>query len=382
MDTKHLAINWTDGVKITQEHFHQSNAHMTDSIRELATMLLTDHNYGLIYPIEGEKDAFSYTTVVHTQERLSIKLDHCNAITQGGHHIYYDPKLYGDFQPVASIEAKNLDSNTTITFLLLLTIEPFEHVPVGRPDPENIPLHHPYVMPKITMHLVSQSQFNASFLQTHHLILGKVEWKNMCFVLDKDYIPPTSKIKYHPALSLFQKRATTVLVNLRSYCLIINRKNQNQFTNNKLSNNTFKLCLKVMDFVGEFIFQYSQIAKEQSPIFIPQSISVLGNYFSNELAMIPETEKEELLQYFYEWVDIKPSELEQVIGGIIDVQYVHTEISSMLKNMDYFMAIIERLWKKLSDLEYIGQRKDNIVVSEDKFTLRDNQQQNSWSIID
>ncbi len=134
MSKKHLAINWTDGVKITQEHFHQSNAHMTDTVRELATMLLTNHNYGLIYPIEGEKEAFSYTTEVHTQERFSIKLNYCNAITQGGHHIYYDPKLYGDFQPVASIEAKDLDSSTNIDFLLLLTINPFELVPVGEPD--------------------------------------------------------------------------------------------------------------------------------------------------------------------------------------------------------------------------------------------------------
>ncbi len=204
----------------------------------------------------------------------------------------------------------------------------------------------------------------------------------MSFVMDKEYIPPTSKIKYHPALLLFQKRAATVLVNLRNYCLIINRKNQNKFANNKLASNTFKLCLKVLDFVAEYLFQYSQTAEERPPIFISQSISVLGNYFSNELAIIPETEKEELLQYFYEWVDIKPSELEQIIGDVIEMRYTHTEIYNMLKNVDHFIAVIERLWKKLSDLEYIGQRKDNIVVSEDKRALRETQQQNSWSIID
>lgn len=382
MKKKYPAINWTDGVKITRTHFLEDHAHISDTIRDCANTSLNNYNYGLLQAKDGEGASLNIQTITQTKERLALQLTHCNAITRNGCRIEYDSELYGGNHPEAIIESKDIDVNSVLDFLIVVTVNPFELVPVGEPDPESIPLHHPYALPKVGLRIISKSQFNTSFMSMHYLIVGKVQWRNGAFVLDDDYIPPASRIKYHPELLVYQRRISSVLTNIRNNSIIINQKNRHKFSNNKLASNTFKLCIKVMDFVSEYLFKYTQMGEEASPIFMFSSISVLGNYISNELAILEEEDREKLLQYYYEWIDVKPSKFESTIGEILSLDYEHDEIRNSIEKIDYFMAVIQRLWKKLSDLEYIGQRKDNLVVSEEKLTLKDDRQERSWSIID
>lgn len=382
MEKSYFLINWTDGVKINKDHFIESDFHNADAMRDYATVQLTSYNYGLLGAHAGYNDSVSLAVDVHTQERLVMRLKYCNAITRQGLRVLFKNDMYGEEEPIATLESKDIDINSNLDFLVILTVNPFKYVPVGEPDPESIPLHHPYALPKIELHIVSKNQFNTNFLEKNYLVVGKVEWKNGAFIIDNEYLPPISKIKYHSKLLLFHKRVSDVLVRLKSYSLIINKKNRHKFQNNKLASNTFKLCLKVLDFISDNIFKYTQMGEENPPIFLVQTISVLANYISTELAVLDEEEREKLLQYYYEWIDIKPSVFESMIGDVINLDYDHREINNALGKIDFFMAILERLWKKMSDLEYIGVRKDNIVISEDKISLREERRDNSWSIID
>ncbi len=383
MKNHHFLINWTDGVKINKDHFIKSDFHHLDTARDYATTHLTDFNYGLLQAFEGQAEPISLSTDVNTHERLVLRLKYCNAITRKGCRILFKSDFYGGDEPTATIESKDIDINSNLEFLVMLIVNPFQLVPVGEPDPESIPIHHPYALPKIEMQIISKSQFNTSFLEKHFLMVGKVQWKNGAFVIDQNYLPPISKIKYHSQVLYFHKKVSDVLIKLRNYSIIINNKNRHKFQNNKLASNTFKLCAKVMDYVSEYIFKYTQLGEENSPVFLAQSLSVLGNYISTELAILQEEDREKLLQYYYEWIDIKPSVFESTIGDVINLNYSHLDISEMLNKLDYFMAILERLWKKMSDLEYIGMRKDNIVVSENRASIREDSKNNStWSIID
>lgn len=380
MNKSHFLINWTDGVKINKDHFIESDFHHLEALSDSTSARLTSYNYGLLAPHSGYNESLSLSVDVHTQERLVLRLKYCNAITRKGHRIVFKPDMYGGDEPTATIESSDIDVN--LNFLVVIAINPFNLVPAGEPDPESIPLHHPYALPKIDLHIISKSQSNTSFLEKHYLIVGKVQWRNGAFLMDGNYLPPVSKIKHHSKLLTFHKKVGDSLIKLRNYSLIINRKNRHKFENNKLAHNTFKLCLKVMDYVSDYIFKYSQMGEENAPIFLAQSISVLGNYISTELAILQEDDRENLLQYYYEWVDIKPSVFEAAIGEVINLNYNHLEINEAIDKLDFFMAILERLWKKMSDLEYIGIRKDNIVISEDKISLRPNKNNSSWSIID
>ncbi len=379
---RHLLINWTDGVKINKDHFIESDFHHADMMRDYATTHLTSYNYGLLESEGDTKEAVGLVINTNTQERFSLRLVHCNAITKKGCRILFNKQLYGDDGPTAAVSSSDVEESSNSEFYVLLTVNPFRLVPVGEPDPENIPLHHPYALPKIGLHIVPQSHFNLQFMDKHYLIVSKVLWKNGAFSVDEKYVPPVTKIKHHATLRSFHKKVCDIMIRLKNYSIIINNKNRHKFQNNKLAGNTFKLCARVMRYVSDHIFTYTQMGEENPPIFLAQSISLLGNYISTELAILQEEDREKLLQYYYEWIDIKPSVFESTIGDVINLNYDHSDITTTLNKLDYFMTVLERLWKKMSDLEYIGVRKDNIVISEDVTTQRTEKKDSSWSIID
>lgn len=377
------AINWTDGVKITQEHFLESYYNTVHSTQDYTATRLNSYNYGVIGSRAGNVKSLELETHIHTNERLVLKLQACNGITANGARIHFLPDMYGGEMPTASVDSGNIDTNSTVDFVVVVTVNPFDLVPVGEPDPEVIPLHHPYALPKISMSIVQKDQLNDKFLNSYFLIVGHVQWKNGVFNIDESFIPPVTKIMYNDELLVFYNRICQVLTELKSNSILINSKNRTKYQNNRLARNTYALCSKVLDFIGQYQFEFNQLGQEEPPVFIATKISVLANYLSNELALMEKSEKEEVLQYYYEWIDIKPSLFESTMGEVMQMKYNHLDIASMISKVDYFIAVMSRLWKKLGQLEYVGQRKENIVISEDRQESGSATQKNrSWSIID
>ncbi len=381
-NSNYYAVNWTDGVKINKDHFTESYFNSVNALRGAVETSIHSYDYGLLKPKKGTLSSLEFEVKTHTEERLVLELHSCNALTIGGCRIDFSADMYGGEVPTATIKSEDMDTNSNLQFYLVIVVNPFKLIPVGEPDPEVIPLHHPYVLPKIDFEIISKSQFNSNFLEKHFLLVGKLEWRNGSFVVDNGYTPPVSRIMYHKPLHGFYKKTAQILLRLRNYSVIINKKNKDKLQSNTLVRNTFLLSNKVMDFVSQFIYEFNQIGEEQSPIYIGQKISVLANYLFNELTIMENTEKEKLLQYYYEWIDIKPSVFEATLGDLIDIKYDHQNINDTLNKVDYFITILEKLWKRLSDLEYIGQRKDNIVISEESKVVNPVSNKNSWSIID
>lgn len=382
MKNNYYAVNWTDGVKLTKDHFIENYFNSIDTINDSVQTRMHTYDYGLLQAGKGVLSALDIKVETHTEERLVLALHSCNALTKGGCKIAFSSDMYGGDIPTAKIESKDIDTNSNLEFYVMVTVNPFELVPVGEPDPEVIPLHHPSVLPKVSLKIIPKNQFNSNFMDTYFLLASKVYWRNGSFVVDKEYTPPVSRIMYYKPLHEFYKRIAQVLVRLRNYSVIINKKNRTKQQSNTLVRNTFLLSNKVMDFVSQHTFEFNQTGEEQSPVYIAQKISILANYLSNELTIMEETEKEKLLQYYYEWIDIKPSVFETTLGNVIDMNYDHQDINNALDKIDYFMAVMDKLWKRLSDLEYIGQRKDNIVISEESMSIKTSTKSKSWSIID
>lgn len=379
---RYHAINWTDGVKITKDHFLESYYNRVASAKDYAATRLNSYNYGIIGSGDENLKSLEIETYIHTNERLVLKLQACNAITAGGARILFRPEMYGGDLPTATIESSEFDSSGTLDFVVVLTTNPFDLIPVGEPDPEVIPLHHPYALPKISLSIVPQDQLNTNFVDSYFLIVGHVQWKNGVFKIDESYIPPVTRIMYNNDLQAFYKRVCKVMVDLKTNSILINTKNRSKYQNNKLARNTFSLCSKVLDFIGQHQFELNQLGTEEPPIFIASRISILANYLSNELSLMEKSEKEGLLQYYYEWIDIKPSIFESTIGEVMEFRYDHLNILEMINKVDYFIAVMSQLWKKLGQLEYVGQRKENIVISEDRLEVKETQKKRTWSIID
>lgn len=158
----YLPVNWVNGLKLTSQHFFANQYCQTEALNREAGRSLTSYNYGLGEVLEGIGDNLDIEISGDTMSTLCVRLKSCNAITKGGLPIVYYDGLYGDEKPCATISESGLQAEDS-EYMVLISVDPYHLIPVGEPDPEEVPLHHPYVLPSIKLHIVPKNQVNKSF---------------------------------------------------------------------------------------------------------------------------------------------------------------------------------------------------------------------------
>ena len=78
---------------------------------------------------------------------------------------------------------------------------------------------------------------------------------------------------------------------------------------------------------------------------------------------------------------LRPGNFEELLARTIELIYDHQDIYASLSLVEEFLKVITALWKKLSTLEYIGQRKENIVVAEQQI-VQQVQAKRTWTLLD
>lgn len=374
----YLPINWTDGVKLTKDHFIENYFNFISEINNYNNIRLNKFNFGIINI--AKQTSLELDSKIEGDSHLIVTLKKCHIVAKNGHIIVFNSKIYGEDFPQASLNASDLDKNAIDTYYVLVSINPYKLIPVGIPDPEIVPLHHPHAAPEIKLHIVNENAINQTFLEGYFLILQKFKFQNGTFVENKKYIIPVVQSKSDAILLNFITNFSNELYAMHEYSIKIYKKNILNSSNNRLVVNTLNLCDKMMQFHSENIFYVKNIAEEESPVYICEKVIMLANILSTTLTIMDDKEKEMLLQYYYEWVDIKPSELLGILFFVKDIVYDHNDINDTLDKLDQFIVILKKLWGKLSELEYIGVRKENIVISEETKSVAPKSK--TWSILD
>lgn len=91
--------------------------------------------------------------------------------------------------------------------------------------------------------------------------------------------------------------------------------------------------------------------------------------------------REELLQYYYEWTNITPSDFMHSIEKVTSIVYEHTDISTSLHTLGAFLTLLERMFHKMGELEYIGLVRENIVVGEESTVSPQEEKKKKWSFM-
>ena len=377
---EHLPVNWVNGLKLNNGHFFETYYNMVDTVRQNREESLTSYSYGFGENLTETKNPIEMEMKGDTIETFSIRLKSCNAITRSGLSIIYDPTLYGDYVPTVKVKDVDADLKKDQIFYIVLSVNPYKLLPVGMPDPEVTPLHHPYALPEINLQLMTEAQVNRDFMEYNCIIAGKCIAEGGLFKIDEQYIPPVQRICHDERLlsflDIFQKHVKVIY----DYTLSIYRKNVTDARRDKLVENTFALCNAVQDFYDTSVFDLERLSAEQPPIHLVYLANRLANKLLTTLRIMPEKESEYLLQYFNEWTNISPAEVQQTLGEVEGIEYKHTDVRPTLKSIISFMKLLEKLFKKMSELEYVGLMRENIILSEDSDGNTPESDKKSWKV--
>ncbi|MCZ4242396.1 hypothetical protein [Pedobacter punctiformis] len=380
---KYLAVNWADGMKVNKSHFINNENYYTDTIRDMASVQLNNYNYGLLPSLEGGEAALSKFTVSKTTtNQVQIHISRLQAVTPGGVRI----SILNDLTSVHSLSdfsnvKTDLLDGTKEEFYVLITVNPFEQIPFGSPDPEEVPIRQPQTQPKYEIQLVNAKNVNVDQLGGYILVIGRIIKQGESYLKDEDFIAPCTTINSDAKLISQYISVGRCFNELQNMSLQIIQKILFKNQQSKVAQNVKLMCETVLNFCNQNYFYFRNIGTQQAPIFLVNAISIFSNYLYTAINILPENEKEELLNYFFEWSDVTPINFQNSLAGIIEINYNHYKTGSYLHEIQIMLNNVVLIWQKLNMLEFIGQHKENIVVKQEVLT-HVVKEKKGWSILD
>lgn len=185
----------------------------------------------------------------------------------------------------------------------------------------------------------------------------------------------------HPELRDYYTVFGNMFRSLENYSKLIVAKIHNRGNSSGLAADIMLLCREMLRYIAPIQFGYNNKGLWYAPVDVLECISGLAHVMYASLSFVSGPQKEEVLKYFYEWSDVTPGSFEELLTATLEMAYDHTDIRSSMIRANSFMYTVTELWERLSTLEYIGQHKENIVVSE-RTSGSVPGQNKSWSIID
>jgi hypothetical protein len=260
-------------------------------------------------------------------------------------------------------------------------VHPFGRVPVGIPDEDETPPRHPYADRKYVLSVTSKGQINAGEVGMHNLIIGRIIKNGNRYEVDRSYIPPCTSMLSHPDLKTYYERFGKYLNDIEVASHKIIQKILEREKSLSVAINTQFLCEHILDYVVTVFFKYKNMGRNFSPIEIAELFAAFAHRCFVALNFIPKTKRDEMLQYYYEWSDVTPGNFVDLLTTMLETTYDHNNIRAIMVQTDTFLSIFSTLWVKLSSLEYIGYRRDNVVVAiqeKQEIAIR----KSGWTILD
>lgn len=376
-------VNWVEGMDVDFRQFEQTEDHFTHAICDSRATRLNKYNFGLLPSIDGKSDSSRFDISERITGTVEIKLHRCNAVTAGGCRISYNPALTDAMVYTHSFsQDKGYDPAKTYYWDVIISVDPFRRIPAGIPDVESTPPHHPDVDSFYGLSIAPKGQVNPEQLGMYHLIIGRIRQRGGRYEVDAGFIPPCTGMSAHPDLIHYYEQFGALLNDVERASKIILSKINNRSQNSPVAVHIGSLCEQMKLYIAAIYFDYRNTGQVALPVRIVKYFSTLAHVCYSGFDSINKSEKEELLKYFYEWNDVTPGSFEELLAGTLDILYDHNDIKSAMLRVESFMRVLSELWLKLSTLEYIGQHKDNIVVSERKHRQEQPKKSGGWTILD
>jgi len=358
----HFPVNWVDGMKISRRHFEQNEFFVHDAVRDAYAIGLTSYNYGVL-PLQ---DSLNVQIICDYNQGIGVKLISCRALMPNGSRV----ELYNSAPLQLQTSLKEIAEKYALQTLLnqqlelVLTVNPFKRVPVGEPILNEMPPRHPFTRPDLQLSLIPAEHLNADEL-SNGLIIGRIVYKNGELQPVQDYLPACASVS-----SLFPMREWYAsfqnhLNLLETYSTRVLQKSRDKNQRTDLTDSVGGLAEIVLQEVMRHRFAFKWRTPQEAPIhmleIMLQPVQALQAFLNCRTAK----EKEELLAYLGEWMDLVPGAFENQVKSLLQLEYDHTEVARAFMQLDELYKVLVTAFYKLSQLELIGKRKgQNVFIIE------------------
>lgn len=381
--TKLKLVNWSDSMEIAAGHFIQNDNFFIGAVADAARLSLSGYNYGILPSKSQESIDNSIRVNDHVTDNIEVRVDNCNAVTSSGYRIHFNAEesgraLFKNYSPAAD---KNIGNRDVKHWDIIISVDPFSRVASGELDPHETPPRHPDCESSYELYIMPVGDINTTGFGRHYLTVGRIRKDGDRYVMDPNYIPPCTCMASHPELMDYYDNFGMLFNSLEKSSKNIIAKVHERSNKSDLGSNIQSVCEDVLSYIASIYFGFRNKGKFLPPIETVDYVSSLSHIFYASLNKISNRHKEEMLKYFYEWTDVSPGSFDELLTDTLDMEYEHDNIRSVMVRCEMFLRTFSELWERLSRLEYIGQHKENIVVSERKqdtvTTIK-----RSWSVTD
>lgn len=376
---KYAAVNWVDGMKISEKHFTQHQNFIIDTIRDASSLAINKFNYGLLPQPYKKEEKYAVFEIYNTAtDDVQLIIHHCSAVTAAGLRIELRDYKVNIKSLLKSAETPKEDKE----YYILIAVNPYERIPLGDIDPEETPPRHPFTTPKYIVNLMPVTSYNEGQVNANSLVIGRVSFSGDSVSADGDFIPPCVNLHSFIGLLDYYADFAKSIALLQDYTTQIIEKIVKKGQTSPLANNIKLLCTTIVNHLGNTYFAYRNLVPHQSPIFMIEIFSQLAYHFNNTKKFIPEAEKEEMQNYIYEWSNIAPHNLDTLLSVVSEINYNHNNCGEHLNDIKMLLDNLVATFKKLGELDYIGQRKENIIVNEQEIDENNRKIKTGWSVLD
>jgi len=365
---KYLNVNWENGMNIGKQHFIQQENAFTDRLNDIRAVSLNKKNFGLL-PLASQSDS-SIKTILKTdnQKFLKAKISHCRAVTEGGMRI----EITEDHQ-MAELEVdltRELEASSKeegSDYFILLSVDPFERQVYGELDTEEEPPRYPFTIPFFKLNVIAEKQMNKQGVNPNSFFIGKLKIDKETPEIYDDYIPPCMTVNSHIKLIDFADTTEKFFSKLELDLLSIIRKIKEKNQDTRLAKSVLSLSESLLGFVSGNHMRLRWEIPDMPPIYMFMYIATAARVIRNIIDSNTASDKEELLNYFTNWSELKQGDFEKLLVYCINFEYKHYDILFNIEQFTEFIQIISLLFDKLESLAYIGKKKEtNIFVKEEQ----------------
>ena len=362
---KNFKINWVDGMKISKEHFQNLQNFAENSIKDAYVVRKGRYGHGFLASyLEGNND-YAINLDIHSSLKVTIKK--LRAITPNGNRI----EITENTPPVKEeIIVDELNDKKLEEGFLLINLDTENSIPFGEQDPKEIPPRHPFLTNSQFFTFITFDELQKSGLSGNQLPIAKIEKAGSSLATATDYIPPCLTLAAHESLVNFYNKAENFLKITERNAILIIQKTISKESDNPIADSLHLIVDKIYVYLAQQITKVKWEEYDMHPKELLEIIVSFSRIFKGSVDISSAQHKEELFNYFGEWTDLKGGDYEKMFTEVTNMQYNHNDVNQNIQLASSFMEVINRLLNILTQIDYIGKRRDmGIFVNEN--TVKD-----------